>query len=104
MGGQAQLQSLVQQRPGLFGPSPREGQDAQLHLGPRAQPAVIEPPRQGPRLAQVAEGILGASHGRLHQADGEDGHGRPVRFVLAAELLQAGQLGPQGAVEVADDE
>ena len=31
------------------------------------------------------------------------GHGRPVRLVLATELLQAGQLSPQGAVEVADD-
>ena len=61
----------------------------------QALAGVIEPFRQGPRLAQVAEGVLGTPHGRLHQAEGEDGHGRPVRFVLAAELLQAGRLLPQ---------
>jgi hypothetical protein len=103
VGRQTQLQPLVQQRPGLLGPALHEGQGAQLHLGPRAEPSVIEPIRQGPRLAQVAEGVLVASQGRLPEADGEGGYGRPVRLVLAAELLQARQLCPQGAVEVAED-
>jgi hypothetical protein len=103
MGRQAQFQPFVQQCPGLLGPASHEGQDAQLYLGPRAEPGVIEPFREGPRLAQVPEGGLGPPRGRLDQAEGEDSHGRPVRLVLAAELLQAGQLCPQGAVEVADD-
>src|SRR4029453_14762697 len=50
----------------------------------------------------VEDGVMTA-HGRLHQAGGKDGHGRPVRLVPAAELLQGDQLSPQGAVEVADD-
>ena len=64
---------------------------------------MIEPVRQGPRLAQVAEGGIEAPHGRLHEAVGEGGHGRPVRLVLAAELLQADRLSPKRALEVADD-
>jgi hypothetical protein len=51
----------------------------------------------------VPLGVVVAAHGCLHQAGGADGQRRPVRLVLAAELLKGGQHLPQGAVEVADD-
>src|SRR4029453_434946 len=80
-------------------PAPHPAAPGPPRVVPEQGPGCLAPPRttqlarrdrtarQGPGLAQVAEGGLVAPHGRLHQAPGNGGRGRPVRLVLATELL-----------------
>src|SRR5262249_10041430 len=68
-----------------------------------ASQALVEPLRQGPRLARVAEGVLATVDGRFQKGGGEERDRRPVRLILAAELLERLRRPPKGTVEVAGD-
>jgi hypothetical protein len=88
VGRQADLQPLVQEHAGVVEPALHDGHGAELGPGARGEPGVLEPLAESAQLAQVAERVVVAPHGGLHEPDGGDRQRRPERLVLRAQVVE----------------